>query len=94
MFGLYDSAFGALSWGAIVMFLIGGLLIYLGIARKMEPLLLVPIGFGVILVNLPMGGLMTTILQGEVFEYYQVGGEPAGIMSRVFQMGLAWEIIP
>jgi len=94
MFGLYESAFGALSWGNIVMFLVGGLLIYLGIARKMEPLLLVPIGFGVILVNLPMGGLMTTIVQGEVFESYQVGGEPAGIMSRVFQMGLAWEIIP
>ena len=41
-----------------MMLVIGGLLIYLGIARKMEPLLLVPIGFGMMLVNLPIGGLM------------------------------------
>ncbi len=94
MFGLYESAFGALTWGNIVMLVIGGLLIYLGIGRKMEPLLLVPIGFGVILVNLPMGGLMTTIVQGQVQESYVIGGEPAGLISRVFEMGLVWEIIP
>ena len=40
------------------MFLIAGALIYLGITKKMEPLLLVPIGFGILLVNLPLGGLM------------------------------------
>ncbi len=40
------------------MLAIGGLLIYLAITKKMEPLLLVPIGFGMILVNLPLGGLM------------------------------------
>jgi len=40
------------------MLAIGGLLIYLAISRKMEPLLLVPIGFGMILVNLPLGGMM------------------------------------
>ena len=40
------------------MLLIGGLLIYLGVGRKMEPILLVPIGFGVLMVNLPLGGLM------------------------------------
>jgi len=94
VFGLYESAFGALTWGNIVMLVIGGLLIYLGIGRKMEPLLLVPIGFGVILVNLPMGGLMTTIVQGQVQESYVIGGEPAGLMSRVFEMGLVWELIP
>jgi oxaloacetate decarboxylase beta subunit len=65
------------------MLIIGGVLLYLGIAKKMEPLLLVPIGFGVILVNLPLGGLM---------EY--LGGEPTGVMSRIFEYGLAWEIIP
>jgi len=94
VFGLYESAFGVLTWGNIVMLVIGGLLIYLGIARKMEPLLLVPIGFGVMLVNLPMGGLMTTIVQGQVQESYVIGGEPAGLISRVFEMGLVWEIIP
>ena len=45
------------------MLLIGGALIYLGIAKKMEPLLLVPIGFGILLINLPLGGLMDYELQ-------------------------------
>ncbi|MFC2002209.1 sodium ion-translocating decarboxylase subunit beta [Chloroflexota bacterium] len=40
------------------MLLIGGVLIFLGVAKKMEPLLLVPIGFGIMLINLPLGGLM------------------------------------
>jgi len=83
VFGLYDSAFGALTWGNIVMLLIAGLLIYLGIARKMEPLLLVPIGFGVLLINLPMGGLM---------EF--ADGEPVGLLARVFRGGITTEIIP
>ena len=47
------------------MLLIGGALIYLGIARQMEPLLLVPIGLGVILINLPLGGLMDYELQAK-----------------------------
>jgi len=40
------------------MIVIALVLIYLGIAKKMEPLLLIPIGFGILLVNLPLGGLM------------------------------------
>lgn len=47
----------ALTWQAAVMLAIGGLLIYLGIARQVEPVLLVPIGTGVILANIPLGGL-------------------------------------
>jgi len=84
MFGLYESAFGALTWGNIIMLLIGGLLIYLGIARKMEPLLLVPIGFGVLLVNLPLGGLMEVTADGE----------PLGLLVRVFRGGITTELIP
>ena len=84
MFGLYESAFGALTWEHIVMLLIGGLLIYLGVARKMEPLLLVPIGFGVLLVNLPLGGLMEVTADGE----------PVGLLVRVFQGGITTELIP
>ncbi len=84
MFGLYESAFGALTWEHIVMLLIGGLLIYLGIARKMEPLLLVPIGFGVLLVNLPLGGLMEVTADGE----------PIGLLVRVFRGGITTELIP
>ena len=94
MFGLFETGFGGLTGGSIVMILIGSVLLYLGIARKMEPLLLVPIGFGVVLVNLPFGGLMATVVQGNITEAYVIGGEPAGLISRVFRYGLVWEIIP
>jgi sodium ion-translocating decarboxylase beta subunit len=94
MFGFFETGFLNLTWGSLVMFIIGGVLLYLGIGRKMEPLLLVPIGFGVILTNLPLGGLMETIVEGKVYESYVIGGEPAGLISRVFQMGLAWELVP
>jgi sodium ion-translocating decarboxylase beta subunit len=94
MFGLYETGIGGLTWGNGVMFAFGALLIYLGIVKKMEPLLLVPIGFGVILVNLPFGGVMETIVRGQVQEAYTVGGQPAGLLSRVFEYGLTWELIP
>ncbi|UCC17813.1 MAG: sodium ion-translocating decarboxylase subunit beta [Dehalococcoidales bacterium] len=94
MFGLFETGFGELTWGSIVMIVIGCVLLYLGIARKMEPLLLVPIGFGVILVNLPLGGLMETIVGGQVVDSYAIDGEPVGIISRIFRYGLSWEIIP
>ena len=85
MLGFFETGFSNLGgWPSpILMIFLGGVLLYLGIARKMEPLLLVPIGFGVVLVNLPLGGLMETI-----------GGEPAGLLSRIFHYGLVWEIIP
>jgi oxaloacetate decarboxylase beta subunit len=63
------------------MLVIGGVLIYLGIAKKMEPLLLVPIGFGILLVNLPLGGLMDYRLEvrsleaGNVVEVQMQEGE-------------------
>jgi oxaloacetate decarboxylase beta subunit len=47
----------ALTWQAAVLLGIGGLLIYLGIAKEVEPVLLVPIGTGIILANIPLGGL-------------------------------------
>ena len=58
MFGLLESGFHYFYWGNALMIAIGLGLIYLGIARKMEPLLLIPIGFGIMLVNLPLGGMM------------------------------------
>ena len=94
MLGFFETGFGSLTWGSVVMIIIGGALLYLGIARKMEPLLLVPIGFGVVLVNLPLGGLMESIVAGKVVEAYAIGGEPAGLISRIFYYGLIWDIIP
>ncbi len=63
MFGLFETGFQFFYWGNLLMLLIAAGLIYLGIARKMEPLLLVPIGFGILLINLPLGGLMDYQLQ-------------------------------
>lgn len=94
MLGFFQTGFEGLTWGSIVMLIIGGAFLYLGISKKMEPLLLVPIGFGVVLVNLPFGGLMESIVAGKVVESYAVGGEPAGIIARIFRYGLVWEIIP
>jgi len=90
----FQTGFLNLTWGSVLMILIGCTLLYLGIKHKFEPLLLVPIGFGVLLVNLPLGGLMETIVEGKVVESYIIGGEPAGLISRVFYYGLMWEIIP
>jgi len=58
LFGLLETGLQHFYWGNAIMLAIGGLLIYLAIGKKMEPLLLVPIGFGIMLVNLPLGGLM------------------------------------
>ena len=49
----------ALTWQMVLMWAIGGLLIYLAIGKKMEPGLLLPMGFGAILVNLPFSGAVT-----------------------------------
>ncbi|MBA7670737.1 Glutaconyl-CoA decarboxylase subunit beta [subsurface metagenome] len=94
MFGLFETGFASFTWGNGIMLAIGGALLYLGIVKKMEPLLLVPIGFGVLLINLPLGGLMESIVEGKVVEAYAIGGEPAGILSRIFRYGLVWEIVP
>jgi oxaloacetate decarboxylase beta subunit len=94
LFDVLETGFLGITWGAIIMIVVGAVLLYLGIAKKMEPLLLVPIGFGVILVNLPFGGLMNTIVDGVTYNYYVVGGEPVGLLARLFHYGLDWEVIP
>ena len=51
--------FAKFHWNSMgVMILVGCALLYLGIKKGMEPLLLIPIGFGAILVNIPLAGLM------------------------------------
>lgn len=51
----------AVTWQMLVMWLIGGILIYLAIRKDMEPSLLLPMGFGAILVNLPFSGAIETL---------------------------------
>lgn len=157
MFGFFETGFQYFYWGNALMILIGVALIYLGIARKMEPLLLLPIGFGIMLINLPLGGLMDYELQvrnqvgmpgkvisvevdegarvregdvlfrldsgevlapisGRIAEIKVSPGEeiapdavavvmrtsaqtdlpvkPVGLLSRIFQYGIMWQVIP
>jgi len=101
VFGLYETAFGSLSWGNVVMFFIAGLLIYLGIARKMEPILLVPIGFGILMVNLPLGGMMVYSPEGFPAEVSSLGGlieaigkGEIGLLNVLYTYGIESEVIP
>ncbi len=64
MFGM-EFGFQHFYWGQVIMILLGVLFLYLAIKKDYEPLLLVPIGFGMILVNLPLGGLMDYHLEYE-----------------------------
>ena len=70
-----DSGFFALTWQHGLMILIACVLIYLAIGRKFEPLLLLPISFGMLLANLPLANLM----EGPV------GTEPGGLLYYLYQ---------
>ena len=76
---LYESLL-AITWQQVVMYLVGGLLIWLAIEKEYEPSLLLPMGFGAILVNLPMSGVIDQITQGV--------GETNGIIQWLFEAGI------
>jgi len=65
-----------LHWQNIVMMVIGGLLIYLAIAKDFEPVLLLPIGFGAILANLPLAGMSADDKGGFLNILYTAGIDP------------------
>lgn len=96
MFGLYESALGQITLGNVAMLFIGAVLIYLGIARKMEPLLLVPIGFGVFMVNLPIAGIMTYTPEGlpAIGGLEEIAEGKIGILNLLYYYGLETELIP
>ncbi len=68
-----------------IMWIIGGILIYLAIKKDMEPTLLLPIGFGAILVNLPTSGAVTQFIDGV---------EEIGIIDLLFHSGISNELFP
>jgi carboxybiotin decarboxylase len=80
---LQATGFAHLTWREVVMIAVAGFLLWLAIAKKFEPLLLVPIGFGALMANLPMSGLMTP----------PHGGEAGGLFHYLSQ-GLRLEIFP
>ena len=65
--------FANLSWQSVLMILIGCVLLYLGTARKIEPILLIPIGFGIVLGNLPLAGLAASDQGGIINLLYKSG---------------------
>lgn len=73
--------FTSLSWGGVVMMLVGLALIALAIKKEYEPMLLLPIGFGTIMVNLPLA----VVLEHE--------GSP-GFLKLLFDAGIATELFP
>lgn len=75
--GLF-AGFAGLDWQHLVMIAVGCGLMYLAIARGFEPLLLLPIGFGAVLVNIPGAHLM----------------EPGGVLRAIYDAGVATELFP
>jgi len=74
-----QSGFANLGAGNLVMYLIGGALIYLAVAKKYEPFLLIPIGFGAILANMPLGLL---------------GADENGLLGMIYRTGIKTEFLP
>jgi sodium ion-translocating decarboxylase beta subunit len=69
-----------ITWQMVVMYVIGGLLIYLALSKDFEPALLLPMGFGAILVNLPFSGVINQMMTGV--------GETHGIIQWLFDVGI------
>ena len=77
----------SITWQQLVMYVIGGLLIYLAIEKGFEPALLMPMGFGAILVNLPLSGVVNQFSAGI--------GETPGSIQWLFEVGIeASEAMP
>ena len=69
----------------VAMWVVAGLLLYFGIAKKKEPLLLVPISFGILLANLPLG---------ELVKMPEKDGDPMGFLMFFQEKGLHTDILP
>jgi sodium ion-translocating decarboxylase beta subunit len=72
------AGFQHLHWSNPIMIVVGSVLLYLGIKKDFEPLLLVPIGFGCILINIPLAGLM----------------EEGGFLRVIYDAGILTELFP
>ena len=70
----------SITWQQLLMYVVGGLLIWLAIEKGFEPALLLPMGFGAILVNLPLSGVINQFREGV--------GETHGIIQWLFEVGI------
>jgi len=78
LFAELTQGFANFQIGNVVMILVGGILIYLAIAKNAEPVLLLPIGFGCILANIPLTGLT----------------ESTGLFGLLYKVGISTELFP
>jgi sodium ion-translocating decarboxylase beta subunit len=85
---LYNSGFAGLTWQNLVMFAVGGVLIYLAVRKGYEPLLLIPIGFGAILANLPYAMMSASM----AYEHGTGIGHP--LLQMVYDVGIRTEFLP
>ncbi len=77
------TAFNAITWRMVMMWGVVGLLFYLAINHKFEPMLLIPIAFGALLANLPTQGIINA----------PHAGEPGGLFYYISK-GIEWELFP
>ena len=75
--------FSNITWQMVLMWAVGGLLVFHAIKKQMEPTLLLPMGFGTILVNLPLSGAIT-----------QPGATEEGPITTLFNAGISNELFP
>lgn len=85
-----STGFANLTLSHLLLIVISLFLLYLGIAKKYEPLLLVPISFGMLLVNLPLGGLMKHPGEGQIggLLYYLYLGVELGLYPPLIFLGV------
>ncbi len=74
----FSTGIANFAWGQVVMILVGLLLVYLAIAKKFEPLLLIPIGFGGILSNIPIADIAGA----------------GGFIGQIYDVGIATSLFP
>jgi oxaloacetate decarboxylase beta subunit len=86
-----ESGFAALTWQSLLMIVLACVLIYLAIAKKFEPLLLLPIAFGMLLANLPLTGIMAAPASDQEVGgllYYLYLGVKKGIYPSLIFLGI------
>ena len=86
-----SSGFSAMTWQQLLMIAVACILIYLAIVKKFEPLLLLPIAFGVLLANLPLTGLMdgpASATEAGGLLYYLYQGVKLGIYPSLIFLGI------
>ncbi len=74
------TGFAHLTWESALLLVVGGVLLYLAISKGIEPLLLVPIGFGILLGNLPLSGMSAS--------------DEGGVINILYKAGILTEILP